>query len=56
MHNPRAGIGPRTCYIRPSEQVYRHKKFLLSDGDYRNEFNFIQLFYSFAGYYDPKQL
>jgi len=25
-HGPRAGSGPRTCYIRPSDQVKKYKK------------------------------
>jgi len=25
VHNPRAGSGPRMCYIRPLEQVKKYK-------------------------------
>src|SRR6218665_958893 len=31
--SPWAGSGPRTCYIRPWEQVKKYKKHLLIDGD-----------------------
>ena len=33
MHNPRpeAGCGPRTCHIRPSEQVINYKKLLRNE-------------------------
>src|SRR6218665_1618961 len=40
-HGPLAGSGPRTCYIRPSEQVIKYKKLLFNDvnnGDFMNEF------------------
>jgi len=37
MHNPQPAPGPRTCYIRPSEQVKKYKKLLLN-GDFMNEF------------------
>ena len=33
-----AGSGPRTCYIRPSEQVQKYKKPVLNYGDFMNEF------------------
>jgi len=37
---PRAGSGPRTCYIRPSEQFQKYKKLILNKEDIMNEFKF----------------
>jgi len=51
MHN-----SPRTCYIRPLEQVKKYKKFLLNDGDFMNEFKLQWTVNNFLIYYNPKQI
>jgi len=55
MHNPRAGSGPRTHYIRPSQQVTKYKKLFVNDGDFMNEFKLHRTINNFAIYYNPKQ-
>ena len=56
MHNPRAGSGPQTCYIRPSEQFKNYKKLHLNEEDFMNEFKFHWTVNNFATYYNPKKL
>jgi len=47
-------IRPRTCYIRPSNQVEKYKKLLLNDGDFMKEFKLCWTVNNFATYYNPK--
>jgi len=56
MHNPQTGSRPRTCYIRPSQQVKKYGKLLVNDSDFMNEFKLHWTIYNFAIYYNLKQL
>ena len=56
MHNPRPGSGPRTYYIRPSDQFKKYKKLFPNGEDFMNKFKFHWTVNNFATYYNPKPL